>query len=104
MPNRKFTIVIPTRDRADTLQYAIKSAVSQDYQDFTVLVSDNASVDNTPDLVTSIRDERRRDEDADRRLYMSHNWEFALGFVSDDWQTIIGDDDAILPGALKRVS
>ena len=35
---------------------------------------------------------------------MSHNWEFALGFVPDGWVTIIGDDDALLPGALKRVS
>ena len=54
MQNRKFTVVIPTRDRADTLLYAIKSALSQDYQDFTVLVSDNASVDSTaPNVVTA---------------------------------------------------
>jgi glycosyltransferase involved in cell wall biosynthesis len=104
VPHRKFTVVIPTRDRADTLLYAIKSALSQDYQDFTVLVSDNASEDNTPDVVASIRDERLRYVHTGRRLSMSHNWEFALGFVPDGWVTIIGDDDAILPGALTRVS
>lgn len=104
MPNRKFTIVIPTRDRADTLLYAIKSALSQDYQDFTVLVSDNASEDDTRDLVTSIRDARLRYVHTGKRLSMSHNWEFALRHVSDGWVTVIGDDDAILPGALRRVS
>jgi glycosyltransferase involved in cell wall biosynthesis len=102
--NRKFTVVIPTRDRADTLLYAIKSALSQDYEDFTVLVSDNASEDNTPDVVASIKDDRLRYVHTGRRLSMSHNWEFALGLVPDGWVTIIGDDDAILPGALKRVS
>ncbi len=104
VPNRKFTVVIPTRDRADTLLYAIKSALSQDYPDFTVLVSDNASEDNTPDVVSSIRDERLRYVNTGRRLSMSHNWEFALAHVPDGWVTVIGDDDAILPGALKRVS
>ena len=104
VPSRKFTVVIPTRDRADTLLYAIRSALSQDYQDFTVLVSDNASEDNTADVVASITDERLRYVHTGRRLSMSHNWEFALRHVPDGWVTVIGDDDAILPGALKRVS
>jgi glycosyltransferase involved in cell wall biosynthesis len=104
VPARKFTVVIPTRDRADTLLYAIKSALTQDYPDFTILVSDNASVDNTPDVVASIRDERLRYVHTGRRLSMSHNWEFALSHVLEGWVTVIGDDDAILPGALQRVS
>jgi len=35
---------------------------------------------------------------------MSHNWEFALNHVTDGWVTFLGDDDGILPGALKRVA
>jgi len=96
--------LIPTRDRSDTLLYAIRSALSQNYPNFTVLVSDNASEDNTRDLVTSIKDERLRYVNTGRRVSMSHNWEFGLSHVSGGWVTVIGDDDAVLPGALERVS
>jgi len=48
---RKFTIVIPTRDRADTLIYSIQNALAQDYENFEILVSDNASNDNTKKVV-----------------------------------------------------
>lgn len=34
---------------------------------------------------------------------MSHNWEFALSHVEEGWVTILGDDDAILPGAIRKV-
>lgn len=35
---------------------------------------------------------------------MSENWEFALNHVDKGWVTFLGDDDAILPGALKIAS
>ncbi len=34
---------------------------------------------------------------------MSENWEFALATVFNGWVTILGDDDALLPCALKKV-
>ena len=104
MSAKKFTILIPTRDRGDTLLYAIRSALSQDYSNFTVLVSDNASEDNTQEVVSSIKDERLRYVNTGRRLSMSHNWEFGLSHVSGGWVTVIGDDDGMMPGALERVS
>jgi glycosyltransferase involved in cell wall biosynthesis len=100
---RRFTVVIPTRDRSDTLVSAIESVLSQDYPNFSVLVSDNASVDDTEKLVSSVRDSRLHYVNTGRRLSMSHNWEFALAHVNEGWVTVIGDDDALLPGALGRV-
>lgn len=101
---RHFTIFIPTRDRADTLIHTINSALAQDYENFTVLVSDNASTDNTRDLVNSIADPRLKYINTEKRVSMSHNWEFGLNFIDSGWVTVLGDDDAILPGALSRVN
>ena len=53
-----FTIVIPTKDRCDTLRYSLMSAISQSYQNYQVIVSDNASSDNTKSVVESFDDER----------------------------------------------
>lgn len=96
----KFTIVIPTRERRDTLVHTIASALAQDYGNYEILVSDNASEDNTSNLVASLNDGRIRYVNTGYRVSMSHNWEFALNHVEDGWVTFLGDDDAILPGAL----
>jgi len=101
---RKFTIIIPTRERADTLIHTIASALAQDYSNLEVLVSDNASSDNTKDLVSKLDDTRVRYINTGKRVSMSHNWEFALDHVAEGWVTVLGDDDAILPGALRSVN
>ena len=101
--NTFFTIVIPTRDRQDTLMYAISSALSQEYSNFEVLISDNASIDQTCEMVHSVNDPRLRYVRTSKRVSMSKNWEFALNHVRDGWVTVLGDDDGILPGSLRLV-
>jgi len=102
--NTFFTIIIPTRERPDTLVHAIASALAQSYTDFEVLVSDNASNDQTRKVVESFADPRLKYINTGHRVSMSKNWEFALDHVSSGWVTFLGDDDAILPGALDRVN
>lgn len=98
-----FTIIIPTRDRSDTLMHTLKTALSQDYDQFQVLVSDNASEDDTREKVISINDLRLKYVNTGERVSMSENWEFALSHVDRGWITVLGDDDAILPGTLSKV-
>lgn len=99
-----FTIIIPTRERVDTLAHSVASALSQDYDNFQVLVSDNYSSDTTEELIKSIKDERLKYIKTQRRVSMSENWEYALSHVDSGWVVILGDDDALLPGALARVN
>lgn len=101
---RKFTIIIPTRDRVDVLRYALGTAITQDYENFEVIVSDNSSNDNTFEVVSRFDDERIKYVNTGERLSMSHNWEFALTHINEGWVTILGDDDAMLPGALARAN
>ncbi len=98
-----FTVVIPTRERADVLEACIRTVVAQDYPDLRILVSDNCSRDHTADVVHSFNDPRIRYLNPGRRLAMSQHWEFALSHVDGGWLTIVGDDDGLLPGALQRV-
>jgi hypothetical protein len=66
-------------------------------------VSDNASLDDTQEKVLAIKDTRLQYVNTGTRVSMSENWEFALSQVKEGWVTILGDDDAILPGSLARV-
>jgi glycosyltransferase involved in cell wall biosynthesis len=96
----KFTLIVPTRERADTLYHCLQTLVRQRYENFEILVSDNFSQDNTEQVVRSICDSRIRYINTGHRVGMSRNFEFALSHVKDGWITYLGDDDGLLPNAL----
>ncbi len=100
----KFNVIIPTRERADTLFHCLRTVVTQDYENLCIIVSDNFSQDNTKEVVDSFKDSRIKYINPGKRLSMSHHWEFALSHVADGWVTIVGDDDGLLPGALATVA
>ena len=91
-------IVIPTRERKETLESTIQSCLDQEDDNLRILISDNCSSDNTPQLVASIADKRVIYVRTPERLSMADNFEFALSQVQDGFVYSIGDDDAVLPG------
>ncbi|NJE09304.1 glycosyltransferase family 2 protein, partial [Thermococcus sp. M39] len=54
------SVVIPTYNRSNLLKRAIESVLSQEFEDFELIVVDDASSDNTPEVVESIEDGRIR--------------------------------------------
>lgn len=100
----RFTVVIPTRNRCQVLGASLKTVTAQDYDNLCILVSDNASTDSTHDVVAAARDTRIRYHRVSEGISMTHNWEQALGLVDDGWVMILGDDDGLLPGSLKRLA
>ncbi len=100
----KITVIIPTRERCDVLEKSLATVVAQDYDNLEIVVSDNASTDATRDVALATGDSRLRYVNPGKRLNMTANWEFALGHVTEGWVTIIGDDDGLVPRALKQVA
>lgn len=97
------TVVIPTCERAQYLEHALRTCVSQDDCDFEILVSDNASEDNTRTVVERINDPRVKYVNPGKRLGMSSHWEFALQHVRSDYVIYIGDDDGLLPYSIRTM-
>ena len=56
----KVSIIIPTCNRAAYLKLAIESILEQGYQDFEIIVTDNASTDNTEVVVSDFKNEKIR--------------------------------------------
>jgi len=104
MPQPKITVIVPTRDRCDTLVATLRTCLDQNYEHCEIIVSDNLSEDGTKEHVASLHDSRLRYIRTDRRLGMSQNWEFALAHAQGDYVTFVGDDDALLPGALEELA
>jgi glycosyltransferase involved in cell wall biosynthesis len=97
------SVIIPTRERAETLRYTLSTALEQTSPHLEVIVSDNFSQDDTAQVVRSFSDPRVQLINPGQRLPMCDHWDFALRHAAGDYVMFIGDDDAILPGALDRL-
>ena len=95
------TVVIPTRERADTLRHCLETVVAQPCDRLEILVSDNASSPATRDVVAGFGDSRIRYVNTGQRLSMAHNYEFALRQVEAGWIVMLGDDDGLVAGRLE---
>jgi hypothetical protein len=97
----RVTVCMPTRNRADWLKRSIASVLAQTHADFTLLVSDNASEDETPEVVASFDDARityiRLPEDVG--LVGNHNQ--LLARVDSEYVLILPDDDIAYPELLE---
>lgn len=99
----KFSIVIPTRDRKETLGPCIAGCLLQTHGSYELVVQDNASTDGTAELMGGISDSRVSYFRSPNRLSMRSNFEAALANAKGEYVIMIGDDDGIVPGALDRL-
>ncbi len=90
----KFTIGIPTYNRAGFLRRAIESALNQTYPDVEVLVSDNASTDETQEIARSFGDRIRYHRNAEN-LGMWRNFALLPELATGDYFSWLQDDDLI---------
>lgn len=54
----RVSVILPTYNRAHLLERAIKSVLVQTYQDLELIIVDDASTDNTTDVVKKLNDPR----------------------------------------------
>lgn len=100
MATPRFSIVIPTRQRHETLEFAIRTVLAQRFTNYEVIVSDNCSSPETQEVVSRIRDPRIRYFRTEMPVSMVDSWEFALGHVRGEYILVMGDDDGLMPYAL----
>jgi glycosyltransferase involved in cell wall biosynthesis len=94
----KFSILLPTRNRLSLLKLAIGTVLSQDYPDWEIVVSDNASSDDVAGYLRSLEDRRIRWSRTESAIPVTDNWNRALDMSTGDYIVMLGDDDGLLPG------
>jgi glycosyltransferase involved in cell wall biosynthesis len=97
-----FSIVIPTFNRSDIVPFAIRSILAQTFEDFEIVVCDNASTDDTPRAIAGFTDTRLRYVRTPHHLVIADNWEFARSHARGTLVLMLGDDDALVATALER--
>lgn len=98
-----FSVVVPTRNRAKLLPFAIRSILNQTFDDFEIIISDNFSSDETPQIAQSYNDARIRYFRSEKLLSMGDSFEFALSHAKGEYITFSSDDDAFVPILFERI-
>lgn len=90
----RFTIGIPTYNRANFLRGALKAACDQTWPDVEVLVSDNASTDETPEVVRSYGERVRYHRNAEN-IGMWPNFFRLAELAGGEYFSWLQDDELI---------
>jgi len=98
----KFSVLLPTRNRLEYLRYAVETVRRQDYDDWEIVVADNASEEDVASFVGGQLDPRIKYVRSEEFLPVTDNWNRALGLSSGDFAIMLGDDDGLMKGYFKR--
>jgi len=80
---------------------AIQSALNQTYQDFEVVVCDNASTDNTAEILAQFQDPRLKIYRNTENVGAIRNFNLAIERASTEWIKFLEADDLLEPTCLE---
>lgn len=93
------SVIIPLYNKEPIIERSLQSVLSQDYDDFEVVVVNDGSTDRSADIVRSINDPRiRLIEQENGGPSKARNT--GVNNAKGDWILFLDADDELLPGAL----
>lgn len=96
-----FTIAIPTYNNESTISRTIESAINQDFDDYEILVLNNASLDKTDAILEQFGENIRVVKNPNTvSMYENHN--LCLKNANGDYIVFCHSDDIILSDALIK--
>ncbi|MGC9504076.1 glycosyltransferase family 2 protein [Baaleninema sp.] len=98
----KVSVCIPTYNRAHYLTYAVNSVLGQTYTDFELIICDDASTDNTPEVVSQWDDPRIRYIRHPQNIRRSPNMRSGFKAAVGEYFIKFDDDDALCPEFLEK--
>ena len=99
-----FSVCIPTYNRSKFLPQAIESVLAQDFTDFELIICDNASTDNTQEVVESYKDDRIRYVRYEDLVGMYANHNRCIDLAQAEWLVFLHSDDSLDNKALSLLS
>lgn len=90
-----FSISIPTYNRPDDLQNAIKNILSQDFNNWEIVVTDNSSNHRSQQVCQGFQDQRIKYYPNGSSIGFARNLYKAIKKASGEYVILLGDDDLI---------
>lgn len=96
-----FSICIPNYNYGRYIGEAIQSVLNQTYQNFEIIVADNASTDDSVEVVKSFKDERIRLIQNRRNIGFAPNLQRVTMEAGNQFVNVLSSDDQMKPDALE---
>lgn len=103
MTTPRVTIGIPTYNRVAFLREALASALTQSHANLEIIVSDNASTDDTGVFLSGQRDGRLVILRQMENRGMVANWNACLHRATGEYFLLLSDDDILEPNAIAKL-
>ncbi|MGM3305288.1 glycosyltransferase family 2 protein [Anabaena sp. WFMT] len=100
----KITVCIPTFNRVQLLPYAIESVLNQSEQDFELIICDDGSSDDTPELMSKYTDNRIKYIRHPQNIGKSNNMRSGFDAASGKYFIKFDDDDRLTPDFLSQTA
>lgn len=99
---KKVSVIIPTYNRADKIKASIQSVLDQTYDDYELIVVDDASSDDTESVVRSFSDDRIRYHRLAENGGAAKARNKGVDLSETDYIAFHDSDDKWLPDKLKK--
>ena len=102
MASSLVSVIVPTYNRATLVSRAIESVLAQTYENFELIVVDDASTDDTEVVVRGYDDERVTYLCHRRNSRVSAARNTGIDYASGEYLAFLDDDDEWFPTKLER--
>src|SRR5271165_5252111 len=100
----RFSVLMPTHNRADVIDFSVRSILAQTQPDFELIIVGDGCTDNTADVIAKHKDKRIRWLDFPKAPFSGYaNRNLALQQAKGDLIAYAQDDDLMLPDHLALV-
>ena len=98
----RVTVCIPTFNRSALLARTLESVLAQTYVDWVVEIADNASTDDTADVVAALADPRIRYRRNPENVGAARNFNILAARAETEYVLFLCDDDLMHPEMLEE--
>ncbi len=103
----KISIVLPTKDRSHLIENSvIPTLTRQTYDDYEIIICDNASSDNTPNIADKLIQQYGnliKYERTDNWIPKEKFFQWSMDKAEGKYLTLFFDDDVLTSNALKKI-
>ena len=100
--NKIVSICIPSYNNESYILKTITSVLNQTYQNFEIIISDDASTDNTIEIAKSFNDSRIKIFNNKINSGLTANWNRSIDLAQGDYIKLVCGDDILYPTCIEK--